>query len=123
MYATHDELAARISDTYLPLPADTLKLRTFASELLDDHTLLRAQYGWDFDATRDPKPYRIALAQAVAAQIEFWLEVGEEHDVAGLQGSLVAGRVQVHPVAPVLAPRAKRILRTAGLYWAGAAAG
>jgi hypothetical protein len=127
VYATLDEVRDRVDPTYAAYPSLTdddtaLKLILKASELIDEHSLGRSQVAYDVEegVAPDPTPYRSALARAVADQVEFWLEVGPEHDVAGLKGSLVAGRLQVHPVANTLAPRAKRTLMNAGLYWAGA---
>ena len=130
-YATVEEFRARLDPTYAAYPAiaddnDVMLLLLKASELIDEHTLARAQVAYDSEADivePDPTPYRTALAKATSDQVEFWLEVGPEHDVAGLKGSVVAGRLQIHPVANTLAPRAKRTLMNAGLYWAGAAIG
>lgn len=121
-YATTADLTARLSSTYT-VPADSDALLARASELIDEHTLNRAQVAYDSEELEVDTPLRDALRDATCDQVEFWLEVGPEHDVAGLKGSLVAGRLQVHPVANTLAPRAKRALLRVGLYWAGAAAG
>lgn len=115
VYATYADLQARLSATYLaviPTEADAEMLLVKASELIDDMSLYRAQPAYD---TGEDDVLE-ALAQATCDQVEFWLEVGEEHDVTGLRGSLVSGRVQVHPVAATLAPRAKRTLMRAGLF-------
>lgn len=57
-----------------------------------------------------------ALRTAVCSQVEFWLEVGEEHDVAGLANSAVSvGHLRVDRLPPVLAPRARRALAGCGL--------
>lgn len=115
VYASYADLTARVSETYdsvLPDEDTANRMLVKASEVIDDATLYRAQLAYDLDqdGARD------ALAQATCDQVEFWLEVGEEHDVTGLRGSLVSGRVQVHPVAGTLAPRARRTLLRAGLY-------
>lgn len=127
-YATLVQVRDRVDPTYAAYPIiadddDLAKAITKASEIIDEHTLGRALVAYNFEELELEQPYRDALARAVADQVEFWAEVGPEHDVAGLKGSLVAGRLQLHPVPPELAPRAKRTLMNAGLYWAGAAIG
>lgn len=118
-YATVEQLRARISAVYQDHPdiaADAAAevLLQKASELIEDETLGRSErVDAEDTAALD------TLAQATCDQVEFWLEVGEEHDVAGLKGSLVAGRVQVHPVPKELGQRARRTLRRAGLMWRG----
>lgn len=62
------------------------------------------------------------ITQAACDQVEYWLEVGEEHDVAGLRGSLMGGRVQVSRLPGYLGQRALRTLLRAGLYWSGTGA-
>ncbi len=119
-YATEDELEARLSAQYA-MPANPEQLIEKASELIDEATLNRSQMAWDDTESddSDDDDVRQALSDAVCDQIEFWIEVSESHDVAGLTGSLVAGRVQIHPVAHVLSNRARRTLRNAGLFWLG----
>lgn len=127
-YATIDEVRARVDSVYAGYEIisddDALALAiTKASELIDEHTLYRAPALYADEDGEDEQPYRAALSVAVADQVEFWAEVGPEHDIAGLRGSVVAGRLQLHPTAPTLGPRAKRTLMNAGLYWSGAAIG
>lgn len=117
-YATVDDLTERLSADYA-LPANAEQQLEKASELIDYFTLGRAAQAWD-DSDSDSDA-NFAIMQATCDQVEFWIEVGETHDVSGLRGSLVGGRLQVHPVAGTLAPRARRTLSNAGLYWAGAA--
>lgn len=120
-YADADDLAARLSARY-SVPDNAEQLLAKASELIDEATLGRAFLAWDFEEDETLTPMRDVLLQAACDQVEFWLEVGEEHDVAGLRGSLVAGRLQVHPVPYLLGARAKRTLFNGGLLWAGVAA-
>ena len=117
-YATVYDLEARLSTTY-DVPANAEQLLAKASELVDDFVLgTRARTL--FESTDEADEERITmLADAVCDQVEFWMEVGEEHDVSGLRGSMVAGRVQVHPVPPALGQRARRTLRRAGLLYLG----
>ena len=127
-YASMYDLEDRLSSHYtMPLNADQLLEK--ASELIDEATLGRAQVAYDSgdDDTPADSDYTVdtlarqALARAVCDQVEFWIEVSETHDVAGLSGSLVAGRLQIHPVPNLLAVRARRTLRNAGLIWHGVA--
>lgn len=128
VYATLDELRARVLDTYASRPEVTddtkaTQLLERASEVIDYATFNRAQAAYDSEETAADQPYREALSRATVDQVEFWLEAGVEHDVAGLTGSVVSGRLQIHPVAPLLASRAKRTLQNGGLFWAGVAVG
>jgi hypothetical protein len=129
-YATLAEVRARVDPTYAGYDIITddvtlTKAILKASEVIDEHTMTRAAAAWDSEVDIDEEDwyYRPVLARAVADQVEFWAEVGPEHDVTGLRGSVVAGRLQLHPTAPTLSPRAKRTLYNAGLYWAGASIG
>lgn len=127
-YATLEEVRARIDPTFATYQIVTddptlTKAIVKASELIDEHTLNRAQSAWDYEETAAEQPFREALSRAVADQVEFWAEVGPEHDISGLRGSVVAGRLQAHPTAPTLGPRTKRTLMNVGLYWAGASVG
>ena len=127
-YATRDEVRARVDSTYagysiITIDAELNDAILKASELIDEHTLNRAMPAYESEELAGEQPYRDALARAVTDQVEFWAEVGPEHDVTGQRGSVVAGRFQLHPTSPTLSPRAKRTLMNAGLYWAGAAIG
>ena len=117
-YATVADLEARLSATY-SVPENAEQLLEKASELIDEYVLgTRAADIYESEDADDADRL-IALTNAVCDQVEFWMEVGEEHDVSGLKGSMVAGRVQIHPVPPALGQRAKRSLRLAGLLYLG----
>lgn len=117
VYATSEELTARLSAAYtVPLNADQLLEK--ASEVIDEATLGRAGGYWDEDADGD-LGYRSTLSKATCDQVEFWLEAGEEHDVDGLTGSVVSGRLQLHPTAMRLSTRAKRTLKMGGMLYRG----
>jgi hypothetical protein len=119
VYATASELEARLSPAYTaPTLEDANIVLQKASEVIDEATLGRAQSAYDDDVDGD-YGWRVVLSNAVCDQVEFWLEVGEEHDVASLRGSLVAGRVQIHPVAGKVGDRAKRTLMMGGLLYRG----
>jgi hypothetical protein len=114
-YATREQVVARVSTAYT-VPDDISAMLAKASELIDFATQGRAQLAWDDDPESTTSA---AVTNAVADQIEFWLEVGEEHDVASLSGSLLGGRVQIQKLPPYLGRRPMRTLMAAGLYWAG----
>lgn len=58
-----------------------------------------------------------SLRDATCAQVEQWLEVGEENDIAGWnrRKSMSFGSVSVQELPAVLAPRAARILASEGI--------
>jgi hypothetical protein len=113
-YASVDDLTARLSGTYT-VPPDAVTLLAKASELINYVTRGQAQSVWD-----DVEDSRsVDLGRATCDQVEYWLEVGEEHDVLGLRGSLQGGRVQIQKLPPALGPRARRTLLDAGLLYAG----
>lgn len=120
-YATTTQLTA-----YLPagtVVADAARLLDRASELIDEITKGNASEAWNgwpnsagfwFPAYLNAA-YRAALVKATCAQVEFWLEVGEEHDVAGLQGSLAAGKLNISQLPAQLGQRARRALSSVNL--------
>lgn len=123
-YATLEELRARISPTYAAREDITdddraTALIASASELIDYVTLNRAVTAYDLEDGELEQPNRETLSRATCDQVEFWMETGPEHDIAGLTGSVVSGRLQIHPTAKMLSQRAKRTLQTGGLYYAG----
>ena len=145
-YATEDDLRARLSAVY-EFPENAAQLLRKASEVIDLATQGRAQRAWEARWILQPQspsagypvmgaqPSRYVLrppadlvarwvegiTDATCDQVEYWLEVGEEHDVVGLTGSMNAGRVQVSQLPPILGARARRSLLLAGMLWAGAA--
>lgn len=120
-YATSGQFEARKSAAYLT-PTDTIdQLLDKASELIDFATMGRAEalYTTTDDGTDLWDSRALTLANIACDQVEFWLEVGEEHDVVGLHGALAGGRVQVSRVPGYLGQRAMRGLLQLGLYYAG----
>jgi hypothetical protein len=114
-YADYEDLTAYLADSPYTLPAadEAARLLERASALIQYATFGRAS---------DPtSAQETALVQANCEQVEFWLEVGEEHDVAGLRGSLQGGRVQIQKLPGALGQRAIRTLIGAGLLWQAAA--
>ena len=119
VYATVSDLTARLSAAYdVPDTAVAEKLLVRASEIIDWATLNRAQIFYEDDPD-DDLGWRTTLKNATCDQVEFWLEVGEEHDVASMRGSIVSGRLQIHPTPPRLGDRAKQTLINGGLLYRG----
>jgi hypothetical protein len=124
VYATAAQLATY---TGTAAPADAVRLLTRASELIDEATRGDSKLAYDGllsgisrvipteVAPYTQQEYRDALAKAVCAQCEFWAETGEEHDTAGLRGSLAAGKLSISQLPDVLARRALRALREVNL--------
>lgn len=113
-YATAEDLAAWLGKD---APAGADRLLTRASALLDGV----AYVSFAVDESGLPSDAGVAatLRDAACAQVEFWIEVGEEHDVDGGAGSLVSvgGLSLQRPTR--LADRALDALRTGGLmsFW------
>lgn len=118
-YADQTALAAWLPTGTVP-PADAGRLLARASELLD------ATVRQPFTVGPDGLPTDPAIAQALSdaccAQVEFWLEVGEEHDVQGQFGvindagyAVTVGTLSMSALPPEVGARARRILVTAGL--------
>lgn len=108
-YATHEELETFIETAY-EFPLDTVRIRTRASELIQEAIGGRQITEWVTDLA-----HLASLREATCAQVEFWLEVGEEFDVAGVPSEPMSfGGVQLK--APmILARRARRHLFADGL--------
>lgn len=116
-YASSAELEAFVSATVWAAidASDVDRLLARASEVVDDHCL--AGFVVDTD-TSLPTDTDIAQAvqDATCAQVEYWVEVGEEHDVAGIAGrDVTIARFSIDRLPPVLAPRALRFLAAEGL--------
>lgn len=94
---------------------DAARLLARASEVIAEAvtsgyaTLADGSPAYDWDA--------IALRDATCAQVEQWLEVGEENDIAGYSRgtAMSSGGMSLSALPSMLAPRARRILRQAGL--------
>lgn len=112
-YATEADLTAWLAAGTVVDDADRLLQR--ASELLDD----TVTSGFAVDTVTDlPTDTDVAAAMrdACCAQVEYWLEVGEDHDVVGLAGtSVTIGHLTLAKLPAKVADRARRILRNAGL--------
>lgn len=109
-YATENELL-----TYTGRAAidDATRLLERASEVIDDAIGKIDVYGatYTFDVAETE-----ALQDATCAQVEFWLEVAEEHDIIGDIGAIQApGMFSAEHSPAILAPRAQRRLMQAQL--------
>lgn len=91
-------------------PTDFDRLAMRASELIDN-TVTEWFHCDDIDQLpTDPNTAK-AMSDACCAQVEFWKEVGESNDVDGLAGTEVQTGQYKGNRAPLLSPRAVRILQ------------
>ena len=112
-YATVAELAGFMLGE---VPEDAERQLDRASELIDDFTVT-ARYAVDVNGLPTEADDIAAFRDAACAQVEFWTAGDEEDDVLGPLKELKIGTVDAVPAyVMVLAPRAGRILRDAGLY-------
>lgn len=111
-HATVDDLTG-----WLPpgvFPDDAARLLARASSLVDHWC--RAIYVTDpVTGLALESAVADALRDATCAQVEAWIEVGEENDLDGLAGGSVSIPGYSGSRAPELAPRAWRALADAGL--------
>lgn len=96
-------------------PADAPRLLQRASEAVAD--AVTAGYAVDSSGNPSDPVIAAALRDATCAQVEQWLEVSEENDIAGYPSNtlLSGGGLSQNRLPPTLAPRARRILRSEGL--------
>lgn len=116
-YATATELGGFLGQ---PAPPDADRLLARASELLDGEVTTPFDVSADTDLPTDTT-VAAALRDACCAQVEFWLEVGEDHDVTGLSGGVAVGSLRLDHLPPVVGPRARRLLGNGGLLGIGVA--
>jgi hypothetical protein len=117
-YALVDDLTDYLEHSVYTMPDEDSAARMLkrASEVIADATFQRSELVWfEVDDDHPADIYTDALRDAVLAQVEFWLEVGEEFDVTNAQGSLAISRVQMSRLPPKLSLRAQRVLRRVGL--------
>lgn len=122
MFATKDDLTEWLPEGVAWEPeADTDRVLKRASEVVAD----AVTSGYTVDDAGNPRvaTVRDALRDATCAQVEQWLEVGEENDIAGLapDASTHVGGLSLSRLPTILAPRAHRILRAEGLIGGGVA--
>lgn len=119
-YATTAELLAYLPATDLLPDVGLDRMLQRAAELIDDTVRQPFDVDDDSDLPTDTD-VAAAVRDASCAQVEFWLSVGEAHDVEGLAGESVSVAGASYRLPPTLAPRARRILHTAGLLSVGPA--
>lgn len=106
-HATTAQLAAWLAVEEGDLPGDAERLLDRASETIDETVV--APYDDDDSDILD------VLADATCAQVEFWIEVGEEHDVTGQRGEIDIEGLHIRQLPGTLAPRARRALARGNL--------
>lgn len=109
-HATPTELAAFLAEG--TVVEDPERLLARASIEVDGAVRARFEVDPDTGLARDPEIAK-ALSDATCAQVEQWVEVGEENAIDGLAGTPRALGAGYR--APQVAPRALRILANAGL--------
>lgn len=113
-YATPEQLTAWLPAATAELDEEeAIRLLTRASSLVD--RVVRVPYDVDDDGIPTDADVAQVLADAVCAQVEQWLEVGEENDVDGRAGTQVSAQGFTGQRAPRLAPRTADALLSAGL--------
>jgi len=110
-YATSSQVADWIAPG--EAPADLARLIARASELVDSH--VRATYATNTDEEPTDATVAAAMRDAVCAQVEQWIEVDETNAIDGLAGGQISVDGYSGQRAPELAPRARHILKVAGL--------
>jgi hypothetical protein len=108
-----DRLIARASELIYSSTGN-LATRAYQGLLLADY------FGGYVDPLTLPTPltqadYQLGLSLACSAQIEFWLEWGEEHAIVGLTGSAQEGKIMVSRLPGQLCVRARNHLATLGM--------
>lgn len=101
-HATTTQLAAWLGVVEGDLVSDAARLLDRATEVIDEAVV--APYD---DTDSDVLE---ALADATCAQVEFWLEIGEEHDISGQRGEIETEGLRIRRLPGTLAPRARRAL-------------
>lgn len=122
--ATEAQLAGWLGIAEADLPDDVGRLLERASELIRHAVTLPDVF--DDDGQPNDADHAEPLADATCAQVELWIEVGEDRDVDGPVQSFQLGDLQVaygagpnREPARQLAPRARRQLFDAGLLARG----
>lgn len=114
-YATVGELEAYLGER-VSLPEDPARLLDRASEFISSVTNgVLERFETDYAGEFTQVEVEAALRDATCAQVEFWIEIGEEFDIANPQGSVAAGKLSMSQLPPKLALRAKRHLRSVAL--------
>ena len=119
-FATATDLTGWLSADQIAELGDTTRILARATEVIQE----AAATGYYNDDAGNPVDDRdkTALRDACCAQVEQWCEVGEENDIAGYpRGTTMGtGGMNISALPATVAPRARRILRQAGLAQARA---
>ena len=114
-YASTADLASYLYVDESTLSSDVSRLLERASELVDYYTLGRI----DTDNTN----HISAAKKATCAQVEYWMNQGEDEDVKRAISGYTTGKTQVqfadNGSHSRLAPRARQVLLAAGLLYCG----
>ena len=116
-YATVNDLAKYMDIKESELPDDTTRLLDRASELIET----KIMHNYD----EEIEDHVEGAKQATCAQIEYWLNMSEDIDITNMPhnvsiGSFSMGSGQSSSSSfTKLAPRARRLLFTSGLLYAG----
>lgn len=94
---------------------DVGRLLMRATEVVAEHVTVGFMV--DVDGNPSDDDVKAVLRDACCAQVEQWLEVGEDNDVAGYRRdtAMSVGGLNLSALPDVLAPRARRVLRLAGM--------
>lgn len=123
VYATEADLTGWLPSGVAPEAGDADRLLARASDLLDTDVLYAAVYEVDTATSLPTDPDVIdAFRDAACAQVEYWLEVGEDIDTSGPVQGVSIGSVNIqygagdNRISPTtVAPRVWRILRRPAL--------
>lgn len=113
VHATAEELTDWLSVDLDVDEDEVTRLLARASRKVDHWA--RAGYATDDEGVATDAIVRQALSDATCAQVEQWIEVGEENDVDGLAGTQISVTGYSGTRAPALAPRAYEALAEIGL--------
>lgn len=120
-YATKEELTAFLVggdyEDQTPEGDQAERILARASELIRWATVGTYDQAEDYDPEAPPATVVEALRDATCAQVEQWLEIGEETDIGGwdrTQG-VKYGTITIDSLPSLLAPRAYRILASEGI--------
>jgi hypothetical protein len=92
VYATTTQLAEYLGAAP---PLDSARLLLEASRMIERDFLVPAVYDTTADGLPSDPVVAAALAEAVCAQVEFWMEVGVENDISGPLQGVSIGSVQI----------------------------
>ena len=115
-YAAPADLTAWLPASIVVAAPEATRLLGHATRLIDKE-MIGSSYNTDVNGMPTDAPVIQAFNDAACAQVEYWLENGDEFgDGEHVQGYTIEGAtVQFSKPPPRLAPRARDVLRIAGL--------